>query len=103
MTQNLADLEHGALKMADRIRLEFAELLTKEGLQADAPELARDAPHSARASAEVRIYIRQRGDIVDAIEFHAYRGGVPLASPSELEDWLRATFNDVLRRQREGA
>jgi hypothetical protein len=94
-------LEIETIGIARRIREEFTVALSKLHLDSDSPELSRNATPGNAVSSEVTMYIRRDGDIVDVIEFHVHRGGVAVAAPQEIESWLRTTFEDVLRRQRD--
>ena len=97
---NTDQFEREVLNAVRCVRQAVSPALSALNLVVQDPELSRTEAKSGAGNTEVAMYIRRAGDIVDVVEFHIYRNGVPAASVEELERWLRDAFDDVLRRQR---
>ena len=101
MTASTKRLEQDTLRTVERLREEYLPGMAALQLDVQAPELSHSVLSGGASSAEITMYVRRDDDIVDVVEFAVHRGGEAGATPEELEKWLRATFEDVLRRQRE--
>jgi hypothetical protein len=99
MTSETEAFERTVLNSVRAIVDDSKSNLEKVGIVADSPSLSIDIVEQPVRTSEVAICFRAGGDVVDMIEFHVYRGGVRLASASEIESWLREAIADVVRRR----
>lgn len=99
MTTNTTQLENEMLDLVERVRQEFTPAFAAVRLEVELPKIIRNEPDDGPVSAEIAMYVRRDGDVVDAVEFLLHRNGASVVSADEIESWLRSTFDDVVRRQ----
>ncbi len=87
---NTASIEGALFRVIESVRSEYNAALAQCGLSMDRPKVSVLRPEPDSYSSEIQIYIIRRGDrqIVDCLEFLAFKDGKPQVTDDELCIWL---------------
>jgi hypothetical protein len=100
MNNGLTDFEMAVQSTTVRLLEEFRPVLEDLELVVDYRGIRVIEPSHERRCSELEVVFRRGRNVADVLEFFVERDGVPNATLSEVEQWLRTELSELPSRHK---